>query len=115
MYEVIKKLEISAAHRLSLPYESACTNLHGHHWQVTVYLKSKTLNSEGMIMDFKHIKEKIQNRLDHKVINDVVDFNPTAENIARFICDELEPFCFRVDVCESQNNTASYYKDGADI
>ena len=114
MYEVVKKLEISAAHRLSLPYESACTKLHGHNWQVTVYLRSKTLNAEGMIMDFKHIKEKIENRLDHKIINDEVDFNPTAENLARFICDELAPFCRRVDVCESRDNTASYYIDGED-
>ena len=110
MYEVIKKLEISAAHRLSLPYESLCTNLHGHNWKVTVYLRSETLNDEGMIMDFKQIKTKIQNRLDHKVINDVVDFNPTAENLAKFICDELAPFCYRVEVCESENNTAAYEK-----
>ncbi len=110
MYEVIKKLEISAAHRLSLPYESPCTNFHGHNWKVTVYLRSETLNDEGMIMDFKQIKTKIQNRLDHKVINEVVDFNPTAENLAKFICDELAPFCYRVEVCESENNTAAYEK-----
>ncbi len=110
MYEVIKKLEISAAHYLKLSYPSPCTNLHGHNWQVTVYLKSETLNSDGMIMDFKHIKEKIQNKFDHKVINEHVDFNPTAENLAKFICNELAPYCWRVDVCESENNTASYYK-----
>jgi len=110
MYEVIKKLEISAAHKLNLPYESPCTNLHGHNWQVTVYLKSETLNNEGLIMDFKHIKNKISKRLDHKIINDEVDFNPTAENLAKFICDELAPYCYRVEVCESENNTAVYYK-----
>lgn len=111
MYEVIKKLEISAAHRLNLAYESPCTNLHGHNWLVTVYLRSRELNQDGMIMDFKHIKNKIQNRLDHKVINDEVNFNPTAENLAKFICDELAPFCYRVEVCESENNTAVYYKE----
>lgn len=110
MYEVIKQLEISAAHKLSLPYDSPCTNLHGHNWKIKVWLKSETLNSEGMIMDFKHIKNKIQDRLDHKVINDVVDFNPTAENLAKFICDELAPYCYRAEVCESENNTAVYEK-----
>lgn len=110
MYEVIKTLEISAAHRLNLSYESPCTRLHGHNWRITVYLRSEKLNADGMIMDFKRIKEKIQNRLDHKVINEEVDFNPTAENLAKFICDELEPYCFRVEVCESENNTAVYYK-----
>ena len=111
MYEVKKRLEISAAHKLALSYESKCTNLHGHNWIVDVYLKSETLNADGMIMDFIHIKSKIQDRLDHQVLNDVVDFNPTAENLAKFICDELEPWCYRVDVCESEHNTASYYKD----
>ena len=110
MYEVIKTLEISAAHRLNLSYESPCTRLHGHNWRITVYLRSEELNADGMIMDFKRIKERIQNRLDHKVINEEVDFNPTAENLAKFICDELEPYCFRVEVCESENNTAVYYK-----
>ena len=37
MYEVIKTLEISAAHKLSLPYESKCTSLHGHNWYITVF------------------------------------------------------------------------------
>ena len=92
MYEVIKRLEISAAHRLSLDYESKCSNLHGHNWIVTVYLRSETLNQNGMIMDFTEIKRRIQDKLDHKVINDVVDFNPTAENMAKFICDELAPY-----------------------
>ena len=110
MYEVVKSLEISAAHRLSLPYESKCTNLHGHNWRIKVFLRSETLNDEGMVMDFKTIKTKIENRLDHKVLNDEVSFNPTAENLAKFICDELEPFCCRVEIFESENNMAVYYK-----
>lgn len=111
MYKVKKRLEISAAHRLELDYESKCTNLHGHNWIVDVYLKSETLNSSGMIMDFTHIKKKIIDKFDHKIINDVVDFNPTAENLAKHICDELAPFCYRVDVQESTDNIASYEKD----
>ena len=110
MYEVIKTLEISAAHKLNLNYESKCTNLHGHNWKITVYLRSETLNENGMIMDFTHIKREISDLLDHKVINDVVDFNPTAENLAKYICDSLAPYCFRVDVQESTDNIASYMK-----
>ena len=110
MYEVRKRLEISAAHKLALNYDSKCTNLHGHNWIIDIYLRSETLNENGMIMDFTHIKNKITDKLDHKVINEVVDFNPTAENMAKYICDELAPFCYRVDVQESDNNTAIYYK-----
>lgn len=110
MYEVRKRLEISAAHRLSLNYESKCSNLHGHNWIIDVYLRSETLDENGMVMDFTHIKNKIIDKFDHKVINEVVDFNPTAENLAKYICDELSPYCYRVDVQESIDNVASYIK-----
>lgn len=111
MYEVKKRIEISAAHRLELDYESKCTNLHGHNWIIDVYLRSEKLDKNGMVMDFTHIKREIHDKFDHKVINDVVDFNPTAENLAKYICDVLAPYCFRVDVQESTDNTASYIKD----
>ena len=111
MYEVKKRIEISAAHRLILDYESKCTNLHGHNWIIDVFLRSETLNKNGMIMDFTEIKRKIQDKFDHKVINDEVNFNPTAENIAKYICDVLAPYCYRVDVQESIDNVASYIKE----
>lgn len=111
MYEVKKRIEISAAHRLELTYESKCQQLHGHNWIIDVYLRSDELNPDGMIMDFTDIKKNISDELDHKVLNDLLPFNPTAENIAKYICDRLAPFCYRVDVTESENNTASYYKN----
>jgi 6-pyruvoyltetrahydropterin/6-carboxytetrahydropterin synthase len=111
MYEIKKTFEISAAHRLSLDYESKCTSLHGHNWIITVYLRAKELNTHGMIMDFTEIKQKINYQLDHKILNDIVPFNPTAENLAKYICDTLAPHCYKVDVTESENNTASYWKD----
>ena len=30
MYYVSKRMEVAGAHRLDLPYESKCSNLHGH-------------------------------------------------------------------------------------
>ncbi|MBR0365666.1 MAG: 6-carboxytetrahydropterin synthase QueD [Clostridia bacterium] len=110
MYEVRKRLEISAAHRLELSYDSKCEELHGHNWIIDVYLRSEELNEDGMVMDFTHIKRAIHDKFDHKVLNDVVDFNPTAENIAKYICDCLAPYCVRVDVQESIDNVASYIK-----
>ena len=115
MYEVKKRFEISAAHKLDLDYDSKCTNFHGHNWIIDVYLQSETLDKIGMVLDFTHIKRKIQDKFDHKVINEVVPFNPTAENLAKYICDELAPFCYRVDVQESQDNIASYIKDDVKI
>ncbi len=109
MYYVSKRLEISAAHRLELDYESKCTSLHGHNWIITVHCRAEELDHNGMVSDFTHIKELVVGELDHKVLNDVLPFNPTAENIARWICDNVEN-CYRVDVQESEGNTASYEK-----
>ena len=44
MYEVKKRIEVSAAHKLDLSYESKCTQLHGHNWIIDVYLRSETLS-----------------------------------------------------------------------
>ena len=108
MYYVRKTLEVSAAHNLKLDYESKCEGLHGHNWYITVYLKSEELDKNGMVMDFTIIKKKIMEKMDHKYLNDVFDFNPTAENIAKWVQQELGDKCYRVEVEESKNNLAIY-------
>jgi len=110
MFEVKKRVTFSAAHKLKLSYASKCQNLHGHNWAVDVYLRAEKLNADGMIMDFDFIESKILERFDHKILNDIVGFNPTAENLAKFICGEFAPFCYRVDVTESEGSVASYYQ-----
>lgn len=109
MYTVRKKIEISASHSLSLSYSSKCENLHGHNWNILVWCRSEELNEDGMVVDFAHIKEKIQTKLDHKNLNEVLPFNTTAENMAKWICDQI-PHCFKVMVQESENNIAWYEK-----
>jgi 6-pyruvoyltetrahydropterin/6-carboxytetrahydropterin synthase len=103
-------MEISASHSLTLPYPSKCENLHGHNWIITVYCRSKELNEYGMVVDFSQIKEVVQGALDHRHLNDVLPFNPTAENIARWVCEQV-PYCFKVEVRESEGNTVIYEKD----
>lgn len=110
MYYASKRMEIAGSHRLQLSYESKCHNLHGHNWIVIVYCKAKELNNDGMIVDFKHIKNKIHDYLDHGNLNDLLPFNPTAENIAKWICDQI-PECYKVSVQESEGNTAIYEED----
>ena len=110
MYYIKKRLEVAGSHHLQLNYESPCQGLHGHNWIITIHCKSESLDENGMVIDFKVIKQRIHSRLDHKNLNDVLDFNPTAENIAKWIVDEV-PHCYRADVQESEGNTATYEED----
>ena len=77
---------------------------------MTVWCKSQTLDANGMVMDFTHIKREVQDKLDHKFLNDVVPFNPTAENIAKWVCEQI-PNCYRVSVQESEGNVATYERE----
>lgn len=108
MYYVSKRMEVAGAHNLKLDYDSKCSNLHGHNWIITVFCKSDTLDANGMVVDFAALKKNIHGKLDHQYINDVLpDINPTAENMAKWICDNT-PFCYKVTVQESEGNIATY-------
>lgn len=109
MYTVRKRIEVSASHSLNLSYRSKCENLHGHNWIIVVWCRAKQLNDDGMVVDFTHIKQKIQEQLDHRNLNEVLSFNTTAENMTRWICEQV-PACFKVMVQESENNIAWYEK-----
>lgn len=111
MYYISKRIEIAFAHQLRLNYESKCQRLHGHNGIATIYCCSEELNENGMVVDFTHVKRCISDRLDHRCLNELFDFNPTAENIARWIADEV-PNCYKVTFQESEGNVACYVKPG---
>lgn len=114
MYYVSKRMEIAASHKLNLPYESPCTKLHGHNYVIVVYCKADILNDEGMVVDFALVKKAIHGYLDHGYLNDLLTgMNPTAENMAKWICDQVSHFCvngccYKVSVQESEGNIAIY-------
>lgn len=113
-YYVSKRMEIAGSHQLKLPYDSKCENLHGHNWIITVYCKAPKLTEYGMVVDFARVKKEIHGVLDHHHINDVVyPLNPTAENMAKWICDTVSElcdtgYCYKVEVQESEGNIAIY-------
>ena len=114
MYTVIKRMEISAAHHLKLSYASKCEYPHGHNWMITVYCRSKELNADGMVVDFSQIKQAIKEKLDHQDLNEILPFNPTAENIATHFARRMEeeglPVTW-VEVYETPNNCAKWTRD----
>lgn len=119
MYSVTKRLEISASHKLKLPYESKCENLHGHNWIIHIHVCADELTDYGMVLDFVHIKNLIHSKLDHQNLNDILKVNPTAENIAFWIqntingyLEKQEPnrivYVNKVRVQESEGNIAEW-------
>ena len=114
MYIVKKKLEVAIAHRLDLPYASPCNTVHGQNLTLTIWCVAEYKEDleYGMVIDFAKIKAKIHGALDHKNLNDIFPFRPTAENLACWIHDQLAPQCKRVDVQESEGNVASFLEPG---
>ena len=117
MYTVTKRIEVAGAHQLDLPYDSKCRNMHGHNWVIHVTCQSEKLDENGMVTDFTKIKDIVM-QLDHAYVNNVLNpggvpsyyskpINPTAENIAKWICERV-PNCIRVEVQESEGNVAVY-------
>lgn len=113
-----------AAHMLDLDYESKCEELHGHSYKCAVTItKNNTieLDQNNMIIDFaelkKIIKERIENVLDHKYLNNIFDFNPTAERMSIWIADQIndalyerniDAICSKVELNETAKNMAIY-------
>ena len=109
MYYVQKRLEVAMAHQLTLPYESKRTR---HNARRTGQCWSENMNESGMVVDFKKIKNIVEDMLDHRVVNDIVTFNPTAENLAKYICESIDK-CYKVTFQETEGNVACYIKDSA--
>ncbi|CZR72190.1 TPA: 6-carboxytetrahydropterin synthase [Clostridioides difficile] len=69
-----------------------CVNMHGHNYKLHVTVRGD-ISENGMIINFSKIKEIINKKIvqvfDHKVINDVINEIPTAENMCCIIWNIL--------------------------
>ena len=126
MYEISAFGHFDAAHFLR-GYPGKCANIHGHRWKVEITLQGEKLDELGILIDFMDVKNMLKEVLevfDHKMINDVPPFdgfNPTAENIARFIYEQMADklgnqtgsnvWITKVTVWESEAASATYFRD----
>lgn len=70
---------------------------HDHDWRVIAEVASEGLDDVGVVMDFQRLKsamDEIVAGLGDTLLNSVEYFrrnNPSAENVAKYIYDKLEP------------------------
>jgi 6-pyruvoyltetrahydropterin/6-carboxytetrahydropterin synthase len=107
------KSKFQAAHYLN-EYKGKCEKIHGHTFVVEVNIVVERLDKTGLGIDFTEIKTKLADILpDHTFLNDVYDFNPTAENLARHFFQEMKKSfpVTEVTVWESDEASAAYSED----
>jgi 6-pyruvoyltetrahydropterin/6-carboxytetrahydropterin synthase len=116
MYEIKVKTTFSSAHNLR-NYRGKCEHLHGHNWIVEAVFAYKSLDADGLAVDFRDAKGVLKDaveELDHSYLNDHPYFkkvNPTSENIARFIYGRIKKRNSRIksiSVWENENSCATY-------
>jgi 6-pyruvoyltetrahydropterin/6-carboxytetrahydropterin synthase len=126
LYEVTIKQSFSAAHMLN-EIGGRCEKLHGHNFVVEISICSNVLSVEGILIDFRILKQwadEILKEFDHKYLNDISyfkDTSPSSENVAKYIYDRISEKVkkinldvSRVTVCESEDARASYYGNNHD-
>lgn len=122
MFTLCVRDSFAAAHRL-VGYEGKCENLHGHNFAVDAFFSGEQLDRDGLLIDFKILKEHLKNvldSLDHKYLNEISFFAErasSAEYIAMFIYEKLAEQLSakgvsvkKVHVWESEKAYAAYEK-----
>lgn len=114
--DTFKTFRLEAAHRLpNVPAGHKCSRLHGHSYRVEIHVTGEVGHESGWVQDFADISvafEPIRKRLDHHYLNEVPGLdNPTSENLAVWIWNELSPalpLLSRVVIRETCTSGCSY-------
>ena len=124
MFEIKVSAEFEAAHRVA-GYPGKCDRLHGHSWVVEASVIGSKLDNLGMLVDFKLVKGRLRElleTLDHRMLIELPAFeniNPTAENIAQYVYNEMKKAEFfndnaklkYIQVWESPKSSVIYTED----
>ena len=115
MYTITKQFSFSASHILDqLPEEHPCARLHGHNYIIEIVLASAELNEHGFVRDYgelKPFKDFIDDKLDHRHLNDVMSGITSAENLAYWLFESAHGFwpeVVAVRVSETPKTWAEY-------
>ena len=115
MYTIRKEFHFSSSHQLKgLPPEHPCSHLHGHNYVVIMELRSKHLNNVGFVRDYRAlqpVKDFLDDTWDHRHLNDLMECNPTAENMAFILYTAFKskiPELQAVEVMETPKTCARY-------
>jgi 6-pyruvoyltetrahydropterin/6-carboxytetrahydropterin synthase len=96
---VTKIFTFDSAHRLD-DYIGKCANLHGHTYKLEVTMKGRT-DHRGIVVDFGDIKsivnEQIIGKYDHRFLNDLMEFNTTAENMVVHFFEIIDTYLQKLD------------------
>jgi 6-pyruvoyltetrahydropterin/6-carboxytetrahydropterin synthase len=89
VYRIGKAFSFEAAHHLpGLPAAHKCSRPHGHSYTVEVIVAAGELTSPGFVADFADLgplRDHLAAELDHRDLNEVLDIEPTSENLARHL------------------------------
>jgi 6-pyruvoyltetrahydropterin/6-carboxytetrahydropterin synthase len=137
-YRISKDFAFSAAHMLSgLPEDHQCSRLHGHNYKVRVVLEGP-LVPPGFVRDYGDLslfRRYLDDNFEHRFLGygdlyfnqpdtpytgaailGVVQFNPTAENLAKYFYDWIKPrFPEVVAVGVSETDKTWAYYDSGEI
>lgn len=98
-----KEFRFEMSHALD-QYQGLCRNLHGHSYKLFVtvigeYVKNPQSNSSGMVLDFKRVKELVENSVindfDHSVVlyKNSKFTNVIKETDTKMIMFDCQPTC----------------------
>ena len=96
MFEIFKEFTFEAAHHLAVNVAEGhrYSRLHGHSFQVQVFLKGEPDEKKKWLCDFGEIEQcvaELRAELDHNYLNEIAGLEvPTLENISRWIWKRLD-------------------------
>ena len=93
---IYKQFTFDSAHFLpNVPEGHKCRALHGHTYQLTIFLEGNVCKDAGWLIDFTDLKKAVRPVLelvDHKYLNEIPGLeNPTAEMFAIWLWDRVKP------------------------